>query len=1153
MRTLTLLQLCTLALVSNSAVLAPAQTPEEISQIEANAPTAAPGKPAKPRNVLVFTKTAGFRHASIPVGIKALELLGRKSGAFESTATEDLGAFTRSNLDQYDALVMLNTTGELFDEDQREALLGYVREGKGFVGIHAATDCCYSYAPYGEMIGGYFNGHPWTAKDTVTIKIEDRKHPLMAGFPGENYTVTDEIYQLRDPYSRHELNVLASLDTAKTDMTKKGIRRPDNDFAISWVRRYGKGRVFYCSLGHNNHIYWDGVILKHYLAGIQYAIGDLQAEDGPDKPLAAADLVALFPATIASAAHTTYTAEQSAHPAVERLLQNARKFPPARKAAAEEMVKQLAALADANTTETSVSIQFFGKKLGEIGTAANVAGLKPLLAHQNNEAAEAARKALEKIPGKEATDALLAAIVAAKSPEFAVGLVSSLGKRRAAEAVPALQKLLVGDSPALAEAAASALGQVGNAPAAQALVKAIAAAQEPRKAAVARGAIECGRRAARDGKLQAAQTAFRGVFDSIELGGTARAAGLLGLVEIDKGARDNAWKLAVAELAGQDAALQQAAVRAMQNLDTINPRANQALEALLEQSPSPRQVAVIELLAYRGHGVEAIRALAKNGAPEVKQAAYHAIGKLGGSADVTLLAIAAASGEQQAREVARKALASLKPADVDAAILKQVTAETTSSKDAASMRAELIKALVPRHTADAIPALLAAAGEQEAAVSAEAFKALAELGTAAESKAILDLLATTQNDRVRKEAERAALATLRQMPDENARVQLVIEKLNSADAVAAKAAYARLLGNFGTGQALDTLRQLAKSPEADLQDAAIRAIVESSSANALQDVRDLAKSSTNAAHQSLAVRNYARLLRLPSERPNSETISNAQEALTLAKSTDDRRVIISELADLKQAGVLDLLKPYLAEADLKEDAMAAAVKLAKYEAAAAPADIEAMLKDIEQNSANEGTRKSATEQLAAIRKTSGYILNWRVAGPYIPEPAVAPPQMLDIPFAPEQADGGEVEWKQVAAGTNEKRREIVDLGEEMPGDNRVAYLRARIISKTTRAATLQFGSDDGARVWLNGEVVLSAPATRPYKANDDSVEVRLHEGENYLMIKVTQGKAGWCASARFTNRKGEPLRGLRFDTEDIADTIKFVRASSATVQVTPVQ
>ncbi|HUT24385.1 MAG TPA: ThuA domain-containing protein [Sumerlaeia bacterium] len=244
------------------------------------APGDAPAKPRKPRKVLVFSRMAGFKHLSTPWGAEALRILGEKTGAYEPVLSDDLAMFDRDNLFQFDAVIFNNNCDSGIESPtRRKNLLDFVRGGRGLVGIHCAAHPK-DWPEFVEMLGGYSVSHPWQNGDAVVIRIEEPEHPAVRAFAGSPLTIVDEIYEF-DQYERAKLRVLISIDTAKTDMTKPGIARKDGDFALSWVRNYGKGRVFYCAFGHELNIYWDPAILRHYLAGIQFALGDLEADATP--------------------------------------------------------------------------------------------------------------------------------------------------------------------------------------------------------------------------------------------------------------------------------------------------------------------------------------------------------------------------------------------------------------------------------------------------------------------------------------------------------------------------------------------------------------------------------------------------------------------------------------------------------------------------------------------------------------------------------------------------------------------------------------------------------------------------------------------------------------------------------------------------------
>lgn len=258
---------------------------ENLEKVKAALPTKAPAKPKSPRRILVVSRCEGFVHKNIPLAVEAVKLLGEKTGAYTAEETQELDVFNDRDLAEYDAVLFMSTTRLDPTPDQRKALLKFVREGKGIIGIHAATDNFYEWEEGAEMMGGLFCGHPWTAKCTVQVKLDEPDHPINACFDGESFKVQDEIYQFKDPYSREKQRVITSLDMEDPDTkavkggNPKGIQRTDDDFGITWVRPEGKGRVFYCSMGHNHHIFWDARILEHYLAGIQYALGDYDVPD----------------------------------------------------------------------------------------------------------------------------------------------------------------------------------------------------------------------------------------------------------------------------------------------------------------------------------------------------------------------------------------------------------------------------------------------------------------------------------------------------------------------------------------------------------------------------------------------------------------------------------------------------------------------------------------------------------------------------------------------------------------------------------------------------------------------------------------------------------------------------------------------------------
>ena len=262
-------------------------TQEQTDRIEAALPDKPMVKPKRPKKLLIIDLNTRYGgHGSIPYANIALKRMGEKTGAYEAVIRHDISAFNPDNLKQFDAVFLNNTVlwGEainrLFKEQgYGQSLLDFVKNGGGLAANHGASASLPQWPEYGRLIGGCLDGHPWN--EEVAVRVEEPEHPINMCFEEKTFKIKEEIYQFKEPYSRDGLRVLLSLDTNRTDMNKAGIRRQDNDFAVSWVHSYGKGKVFYCSLGHYPEIFWDPEILRHFLAGIQFVLGDLQADASP--------------------------------------------------------------------------------------------------------------------------------------------------------------------------------------------------------------------------------------------------------------------------------------------------------------------------------------------------------------------------------------------------------------------------------------------------------------------------------------------------------------------------------------------------------------------------------------------------------------------------------------------------------------------------------------------------------------------------------------------------------------------------------------------------------------------------------------------------------------------------------------------------------
>ncbi|RYP40870.1 hypothetical protein DL767_001351 [Monosporascus sp. MG133] len=214
--------------------------------------------------VFVFSKTAGYRHESIPAGIKAIRELGESTGAFSVDASEDASLITADNLSQYTAVVFLQTSGNILTEDQLSGLRSYMRGGGGFVGVHGAATGMADDPWYGELIGAVFTDHWKPQPGMVTVERPD--HVIVSGLP-EKWHWFDEWYNF-SASPRGKVTVLLSIEETGYEGGKMG-----SDHPLAWCREFDGGRTFYTSLGHFDEAYDDGKFRSHLLNGILWAAG----------------------------------------------------------------------------------------------------------------------------------------------------------------------------------------------------------------------------------------------------------------------------------------------------------------------------------------------------------------------------------------------------------------------------------------------------------------------------------------------------------------------------------------------------------------------------------------------------------------------------------------------------------------------------------------------------------------------------------------------------------------------------------------------------------------------------------------------------------------------------------------------------------------
>lgn len=445
-------------------------SPEEIQRIELLAPTKPTAAPARPRKVLIFCSVTGWRPPAISLVNKTFEILGRKSGAFEvALVSEDASIFTPEKLAEFDAIVMNNCNELHLDEERSHALQDFVKNGKGVVGL-GSTISIINWPEEAEMMGGSCFRHPFTGvpsnpKSTWALKIDDPSHPLTKMFNPRGIKIGDVLYQVVGPYSRDKVRVLLSLDvndprTALLVVPGSVNReflayRPDKDFAISWIRDYGKGRVFFSVLTHaSGGMLFNSPILEHFLAGIQFALGDLKVDTSPN-PIASAKPAAPVHSRKSAAEWTALVNSTNSDARIEAISALGDLGGKA-KTSLPEMIALL--------KDNAQDVRFFAAMaLGRVGAAA-VPGVTMLLHDTSPTVRAVAAQALGWVgPDARSSAPELKSLIQDKDAAVRKEVVLALGRIEKEIAVPMLIELLRSSVTDVREAAFDALGEMGPA------------------------------------------------------------------------------------------------------------------------------------------------------------------------------------------------------------------------------------------------------------------------------------------------------------------------------------------------------------------------------------------------------------------------------------------------------------------------------------------------------------------------------------------------------------------------------------------------------------------------------------------------------------------------------------------------------------------
>ncbi len=744
------------------------------------------------------------------------------------------------------------------------------------------------------------------------------------------------------------------------------------------------------------------------------------------------------------------------------------------------------------------------QQLRALGTAKAVPALAALLSQERT--AHAARYALEGMPCPDAAAALRAALGQTSGP-IRAGLIDSLGWRRDTAAVPLLKPLLFDSDALIASAAAVALGRTSGQPAAAALVSARDKASPQARPAVFEGLLLCAEGLLASGDAKGAAKLYNGLVDA-KFPERIRVAGWRGLLAAEP--RQRAKRLNQA-LAGQDRLLHAAALGAVRQLT-----ATQDIKDCLKQwaaAPPDAQLALLDAALKLGpEALPTVNRAAQSPDLAVRVAAWLAFGELGSPSAVPALTKAAAAGENSERVAARETLARLHGPGVREALLNHLAGA------AAPEQTELLRALGERDDTAAAKVLVQYASKGPEPVRLAALEALRKLAVPDTATPLLNLVVQAPSEAEGEPLRAALYAVCQAGRDRDQTTRSVVEAL-ARFAPAERRLVLPVLAELGTPAALEAAQAASRDADAELVKEAVRVLSRWPNAAPAPRLFELAGASTDPALRVLAVRGC---IAVAGQEPDlTNRLALLQQARAAASQPGEKKQALGQMGQIPTPEALESALADLADPDLANEAGLAALTIAEKLAVMDPALAEAAALKVTAQCKTTEVVKRAWALRRRPAGTGPFIQDWLVCGPYTQAGVAGATALFDVAFGPEKT-GEAVPWKPLPRGT------MANLAEFFPGrDNCVAYLQTQVTVPQDCEAALLLGSDDGVKAWLNGEVVHSNNVDRGAAVDQDMAPIKLKQGKNKLMLKITQGGGGWGAYARIIGNDGKPIKALR--------------------------
>lgn len=744
--------------------------------------------------------------------------------------------------------------------------------------------------------------------------------------------------------------------------------------------------------------------------------------------------------------------------------------------------------------------RFACRQLILVGDDSAVSALTPLL--QDDAIAAHALRALEAMGASDepATSEAARAALRDAAPMMSVATMA-LGRLQDAESVGLLEGLMATQPEAI-----EALAMIGTAESCNALFEAY---KKEQTLPLADGCLMCADEFLKGGSTDFAEMVYANLYTTAPAN-HLKAAALKGLVAVDKdAAREDVLK---ALRNGDDPAMMRYAVGLMSGYP--GEENTKAISDLLADADGETRLALIDALAQRGDrsAAPAITALYEAGDADTRIEIVRALGSIGDVSSATLLVRAAATGDATLRREARASLAKLTADATNDALVK------LAGSGEESERAEAIVALGARHATEAKDSLMAYLEDTSDRIFEEVQGAVGIIGDEEDLPALLNLLKDAGATRA-KEIKKSIVEIAGRLK-EDVQVDAVVDALKDATDEA-RIAMIDILGRVQNSESLAALREELKNQSEAVRVAAAEALSGWKTVEPLADLSAIAYKQGPTALRGVAYAGHLKVLAIASM-PASEKLTYYEKAMANAATVEDQRAVLNGLAKVADPGAFKIVSEISAP-ELRGDVQQTLVSLGSLLAGAMPAEVSDKMTEILASDTSDAIKGQAQAVLDLIAGLDRYLTAWAVAGPYFEEGSNAT-KIFEKTFPPQEHlgcdDNGAIVWSVAPLGLNREMLYMVDLEQAIGGSERVAFLKTCLDSDTAKEVTLALGSNDGCKVWLNGEELLSLNTGRPLTPGEDRIKLNLNAGKNALVVAVYQHGGAWGMTARLMGADG---------------------------------